>query len=75
MPVFRNYYHCSECGYDWEDVWTATCDDRCSQCNTSIQPEESEEVECSCCGGRYADRVTHDGVPVCDVCFADGGMH
>jgi len=26
--LFRNFYKCP-CGEEWEDVWSATCDDRC----------------------------------------------
>ena len=29
MPLFRNFYRCDRCGNEWEDVWSATCDDDC----------------------------------------------
>lgn len=28
----RNFYHCTECGREWTDVWSAQCDDDCPYC-------------------------------------------
>jgi len=44
MALFRNYYVC-DCGEEWEDEWSAACDDRCPACNTSCQPSQSETIE------------------------------
>jgi hypothetical protein len=44
MPLFRNFYRCP-CGEEWEDVWSATCDDRCPKCNTSCSPYLSEDTD------------------------------
>ena len=42
--LFRNYYRCAGC-YEWEDVWSATCDDDCQQCGARhMSPYESEDV-------------------------------
>ena len=41
---FLNKYCCSDCGNEWRDTWTATCDDRCPECDTSCSPYESEDV-------------------------------
>lgn len=43
-PMFRNYYKCSECGTEWNDVWDATCDDACPNCAEIMSPIESEDV-------------------------------
>lgn len=43
---FLNYYRCPQCGFKWEDVWTATCDDDCSNCGCRhISPYKSEDFE------------------------------
>ena len=42
VEVFRNWYECSECGHEWEDVWSCACDDSCPECGTAIQPSSSE---------------------------------
>lgn len=42
---FRNFYKCPNCGCEWEDVWTATCDDGCPQCGERhVSPTHSEDV-------------------------------
>ncbi len=41
---FINYYKCT-CGYQWQDEWDCTCNDRCPECNKEIEPYESEEIE------------------------------
>jgi hypothetical protein len=44
--LFRNYYRCVGCCYEWEDVWSATCDDDCPQCGARhMSPYESEDVD------------------------------
>ena len=30
--LFHNYYKCYRCNEEWEDVWSATCDDDCPHC-------------------------------------------
>ena len=41
--VYRNEYACS-CGHEWSDEWSCACDDRCPQCDTEIEPEETTWV-------------------------------
>lgn len=41
--MFENHYTCPNCGYDWSDVWSATCNDRCPVCRTETEPHESKE--------------------------------
>jgi hypothetical protein len=44
--LFRNYYRCARCSYEWEDVWSATCDDDCPDCGARhMSPYESEDVD------------------------------
>jgi rubrerythrin len=46
MPLFRNFYTCYRCGYDWQDIWSATCDDDCPNCGARhVSPTESEDSE------------------------------
>lgn len=41
----RNDYHCSECGREWTDVWSAQCDDDRPHCGTRhMSPYKSEEA-------------------------------
>lgn len=43
--IFLNHYKCPDCGYAWDDEWTATCDDDCPTCGARhISPESSEEI-------------------------------
>lgn len=42
---FRNFYRCSECGYKWLDEWSCTCNDRCPECDTEIEPHVSVDIE------------------------------
>ena len=30
--MFTNHYECSECGYSWQDEWSACSDDDCPAC-------------------------------------------
>lgn len=42
---FRNFYACPKCGHEWEDVWSATCDDDCPACGARhISPARSEDA-------------------------------
>ena len=41
---FINYYQC-ECGTHWEDEWSGTCNDRCPNCRTEIEPYRSEDSD------------------------------
>lgn len=42
---FLNHYRCPNCEHEWEDVWTAQCDDDCPECGTRhISPYKSEDV-------------------------------
>jgi len=51
MALFRNFYRCYECGHEWTDVWSATCDDDCSQCGARhMSPYKSEDAP-GCGGG------------------------
>jgi DNA-directed RNA polymerase subunit RPC12/RpoP len=46
MELFRNFYRCGECGREWTDVWSATCDDDCPHCGERhMSPYKSEDVE------------------------------
>lgn len=45
MAQYLNHYGCSVCGHHWTDEWSCMCDDRCPECNTSISPYFSEELE------------------------------
>jgi hypothetical protein len=42
---YNNHYHCEDCGIEWDDQWDCKCDDECPECNTSISPEHSEELD------------------------------
>lgn len=41
---FKNYYYCKDCDNHWEDVWTCSCNDKCSNCNKEIEPYKYEDV-------------------------------
>lgn len=42
---FRNHYACPQCGFTWQDTWTATCDDDCPACGKRhISPTHSEDI-------------------------------
>jgi predicted Zn-ribbon and HTH transcriptional regulator len=41
---FINYYECSECGTNWQNEDDCTCNDRCPNCDTEIEPTKSEDI-------------------------------
>lgn len=41
--MFRNFYRCV-CGHEWQDEWSAMCDDECPQCGATISPYRSEDI-------------------------------
>jgi len=44
-PLFRNFYSCPSCTHEWEDIWSATCDDDCPECGKRhISPVRSEDA-------------------------------
>jgi hypothetical protein len=45
MALFRNFYRCYRCRYEWTDVWPATCDDDCPNCGARhVSPQRSEDA-------------------------------
>jgi hypothetical protein len=44
MPWFLNHYVCEDCGCEWEDEWSATCDDDCPECG-SRHMEVSDSID------------------------------
>lgn len=44
--LFRNYYQCPNCDFEWEDVWSSMVDDNCPNCETRhISPYHSEDED------------------------------
>jgi hypothetical protein len=44
--LFRNFYKCYRCDHEWDDFWSATCDDECPQCGArDCTPYLSEDAE------------------------------
>ena len=44
-PWFRNHYRCGQCGNEWSDEWSATCDDDCPKCGARHwSPVDSEDL-------------------------------
>jgi hypothetical protein len=41
---FRNFYQCPYDGAKWHDEWPCMCNDRCPECDTEIEPYDSEEI-------------------------------
>lgn len=42
MPWFINHYECDKCGCQWEDAWSAMCDDQCPNCGAKdMSPSDS----------------------------------
>lgn len=48
MAWFRNHYVC-QCGNEWDDDWSAMCDDECASCGQDISPDRSEELPSEVC--------------------------
>lgn len=42
---FLNHYRCDDCGHQWSDEWSCTCDDDCPECGTTMTPTCSDELE------------------------------
>ena len=43
--IFRNYYKCGDCGYQWNNTWSAMCDDDCPECGSRHwTPVRSEDA-------------------------------
>jgi hypothetical protein len=43
---FRNYYCCTECGWEWTDIWLPHCVDDCPWCDArNVSPHKSEDLE------------------------------
>lgn len=36
---YEKHYQCSECGTEWTDEWSCTCNDRCPGCNVETEPD------------------------------------
>ena len=42
---FINHYTCPRCKHQWDDRWTATCDDDCPECGLRhITPTHSDDA-------------------------------
>ena len=39
-----NVYQCSECGAQWAELWSCSCNSECLSCRAEIEPEQSEDV-------------------------------
>lgn len=45
MAWFRNQYVCEDCNDEWEDKWSAMCDDDCPHCGSRhIEPHHSIDL-------------------------------
>jgi hypothetical protein len=44
MGWYLNYYRCSECGTEWTDEWSCTCNDRCPTCRAETEPHDDEDL-------------------------------
>jgi hypothetical protein len=42
---FRNQYLCEDCECEWQDEWSATCDDDCPECGSRhMEPFDSIDL-------------------------------
>jgi len=42
---FINFYKCEECGHEWQDEWSCTCEDDCPECSARhMTPRTSEDA-------------------------------
>jgi len=53
--VFINFYQCV-CGKEWESVWSCACNSKCPECNSEIEPHQTEDIPPAKNKG-YADMV------------------
>jgi hypothetical protein len=45
MALFRNYYRCAHCSYEWADEWSTIVDDDCRDCGArDMSPYESDDL-------------------------------
>ena len=44
IQMYLNEYTCPDCGTEWQDEWSATCDDECPKCGAICSPEDSTEL-------------------------------
>jgi len=45
MAWFINKYRCEDCGDEWEDAWSATCEDDCPHCGSRhMTPYDSVDL-------------------------------
>jgi len=56
LHVWNNHYRCPRCTYEWQDKWTATCDDDCRNCgNRALSPVSSDDL-----GSYRGEKLTDD---------------
>ena len=64
MAWFNNRYVCPECKSNWEDEWSAKCDDTCPVCQCSnVSPVSSDDLSVTVCRnneGEYVLLVSSD---------------
>jgi hypothetical protein len=45
MAWFLNQYLCDKCNHEWQDEWSATCDDDCPYCGSRhMAPYDSNDL-------------------------------
>lgn len=60
---FRNHYRCPYDEFEWVDLWSCVCNDRCPVCNAEIEPYRSEELCLEC--GAVVDESVDGRCPTC----------
>ena len=52
MAWYLNHYYCGDCGTDWDDEWSCSCDDECPACGSGdwspVTTEDLTEIVCDC---------------------------
>jgi len=43
--MYINYYYCENCDMYWQDMWSCMCNDRCGNCDTEIEPFQSDDID------------------------------
>jgi len=43
-PMYRNFYRCSFDATEWQDEWTAICNDPCPLCGKETEPYETGDI-------------------------------